>query len=216
MKKYVVKTPFFINYLYPKRLWHYKRTEKNIYLTFDDGPIPRVTPWVLEELKKYNAKATFFCIGKNIAENPQIFRQLYLEGHTVGNHTQNHLNGNKTPSGQYIENVIQAQQAITHHIAGKKQAGNLLFRPPYGKLSFKNARILQKQGYKIVMWDVLSGDFDQAITPEKCLNNVLKNIQSGSIVIFHDSTKAKKNLQYALPKVLTHFSKRGYSFKAIS
>jgi peptidoglycan/xylan/chitin deacetylase (PgdA/CDA1 family) len=208
MKKYVVKIPFFVPYFYPKRLWHFSRKEKTMYLTFDDGPIPKVTPWVLNELKKYNARATFFCIGKNIDENPGIFKQLTLEGHTVGNHTYNHLNGKITSEVAYMADVDKAQKLF--------DGNSVLFRPPYGKLDSKKARKLQKKGFKIVMWDVLSADFDQAISKEKCLENVLKNAGNGSIVIFHDSIKAAENLRYALPKVLAHFSEKGFTFKGIA
>ncbi len=203
----MVKIPFFVPYLYPKRLWHLSRKEKTIYLTFDDGPIPVVTPWVLNELNKYNAKATFFCIGKNIEENPEIFKGLIQDGHAVGNHTHNHLNARSTADSIYLENVDQAQKWFDRE--------SVLFRPPYGQLGSVKAKKLQEKGYKIIMWDVLSGDFDQTITKEKCLENVLKNTVNGSIVIFHDSMKAEENLRYILPGVLAHFSEKGFAFKAI-
>lgn len=218
MKKYLVKTPGFVKTLYPKRIWSLSKGEKDIYLTFDDGPIPVVTPWVLETLKSFEAKAIFFCIGKNVLENPEIFRQILRDGHTVGNHTQNHLNARNTKTDIYIDNVLKAQESL-EETAEKEYSKTIheqiLFRPPYGKLSFSKAKKLQKKGYKIVMWDVLSGDFDQTLTKEKCLENVLKNTKNGSIIIFHDSIKAEKKLRYALPKVLTHFSEKGFSFKAI-
>jgi len=204
----VVKIPFLVPFFYSKRIWHFPRAEKTIYLTFDDGPIPEVTPWVLNELKKYNAKATFFCVGKNIEENPGIFKQLSMEGHTVGNHTFNHLNANSVSDKDYLENILKAD---TYFEKGPK-----LFRPPYGKLSAKKASKLYKKGYKIVMWDVLSADFDQTITEESCLKNVINNAQNGSIIIFHDSKKAEKNLNYVLPKVLEHFSEKGFTFQAIA
>lgn len=223
MKKYVVKIPFFVPFFFPKRRWHFSRTEKTIYLSFDDGPIPEITPWVLNELKKYNAKATFFCIGKNIEENPEIFRQITQEGHTVGNHTYNHLNGWQTETSVYIENVEECTRQMAEVGRRKTDDGKqsiksskLLFRPPYGKITGKQAKFLRKKGYQIVMWDVLSGDFDQTISKEKCLENVLKNSGNGSIVIFHDSVKAEKNMRYVLPKVLAHFSKKGFRFKAIA
>ncbi len=203
----MVKIPFFVPYFYPKRVWHFSRREKTIYLTFDDGPIPEITPWVLKELKKYHAKATFFCIGKNIEENSTIFKQISLEGHTVGNHTFNHLNANKVSDKEYTENTVKAEPYF--------EKGAKLFRPPYGKLNSKKANLLLSKGYKIIMWDVLSADFDQSITEERCLKNVMKNTREGSVVIFHDSKKAAKNLQYVLPKMLAHFSEKGYAFKAI-
>tara|TARA_R110000850_G_scaffold199977_1_gene326158 strand:+ start:64617 stop:65276 length:660 start_codon:yes stop_codon:yes gene_type:complete len=218
LKKYLVKTPGIVKALYPKRRWSFTKEQKDIYLTFDDGPIPRVTPWVLETLKAFDAKATFFCIGKNVLENPEVFRKVLREGHTVGNHTQNHLNAQNTKADSYIDNVLKAQQALEETAEeehSKALQEQLLFRPPYGKLSSFKAKKLQHKGYKIVMWDVLSGDFDHTITQEKCLENVLKNTENGSIVIFHDSIKAEKNLRYALPKVLAHFSEKGCAFKAI-
>ncbi|OIP49724.1 MAG: polysaccharide deacetylase family protein [Flavobacteriaceae bacterium CG_4_8_14_3_um_filter_34_10] len=232
MKAYLVKTPKIFKLLFKKRLWAFSSKQKIIYLTFDDGPIPEVTPWVLEQLKKHQAKATFFCIGKNIEENPGIFNQIYKEGHAIGNHTQNHLNANLTSSDSYLENVLKAQEVINERIKilggnkverenssikneKKPQINQFLFRPPYGKLSSKKAKKLQKKGFQIVMWDVLSADFDSSISKEKCLENVLKNTRKGSIIIFHDSKKAEMNLRYALPKILTHYSNMGYVFKAI-
>ncbi|GGD82850.1 polysaccharide deacetylase family protein [Planktosalinus lacus] len=206
MKNYVVKNPFFISYLFPKRIWHFSRKQKTVYLTFDDGPIPDVTPWVLQQLKQYNAKATFFCIGHNIQKHPALFAQLKAEGHQLGNHTFNHLNASKTSFDEYMENTKKAEVYF-------KQP--LLFRPPYGKLDSKKAKALINSEYQIVMWDVLSADFDQSISPEICLKNVLSNATNGSIVIFHDSLKAEKNLRYALPEVLRHFSEKGFVFKAI-
>jgi peptidoglycan/xylan/chitin deacetylase (PgdA/CDA1 family) len=208
VKKYVVKIPFFVPYVYPKRLWHLSREKKTIYLTFDDGPIPVLTPWVLNELKKYNAKATFFCIGKNIEENAEIFKRLIVEGHAVGNHTHNHLNARITTDSAYLENVEMAQKWF--------ERDSVLFRPPYGQLSAVKAKRLEEKGYKIIMWDVLSGDFDQTITEQECLENVIKNTENGSVVIFHDSVKAEKNLRYVFPRVLAHFSENGFAFEAIT
>lgn len=206
MKKYVVKIPFFVKFLYPKRLWHFSRKQKAIYLTFDDGPTPEVTLWVLEQLKHHNAKATFFCIGANIEKHPTIFEQIKAEGHSVGNHTFNHLNASAASFEDYLENTEQARMYFN------KQT---LFRPPYGKLDSKKAKALLSRGYKIVMWDVLSADFDPKITPEECLNNVLKNTQNGSIIVFHDSLKSQEKLRYSLPKVLEFYAGKGVAFKAI-
>ena len=179
--------------------------ERVIYLTFDDGPIPEVTPWVLETLKHFDAKATFFCVGDNVVKHPEVFKKVLAAGHQVGNHTFNHLNGWKNPTDAYLENVERCSQVLP---------GNL-FRPPYGvlKLAQKNALLPR---YKIVMWDVLSGDFDHSITAERCLKNVIENTLSGSIVVFHDSMKAADRLQYVLPRTLDHFSAKGYSFDRIS
>tara|TARA_R100001230_G_C5655115_1_gene159983 strand:- start:155 stop:778 length:624 start_codon:yes stop_codon:yes gene_type:complete len=202
--------PRFIQRLYPERIWAFSREEKSIYLTFDDGPIPEVTPWVLDELKKYNAKATFFCIGENVQKHPEIFQRILSEGHSVGNHTFNHLNGWKTATSEYIENVDKAEAQMGNNSKFKIQDSRL-FRPPYGKITSKQAKILQRKGFKIVMWDIISYDYDANTSPEKCLQNVLKNIKPGSVIVFHDSLKAEKNLRYVLPKVLRFIGENGLS-----
>lgn len=224
MKWYVIKIPKWIKMLFPKRLWSFSEKENVLYLTFDDGPIPGVTPWVLEQLKQYNAKATFFCIGKNVEENPGVFKQLLAEGHSVGNHTHNHLNASKYSNKEYLDNVQKAQKVIQDWEIENTKISNRqsstvnqkLFRPPYGKLSSKKAKALLDLNYQIVMWEVLSADFDTTISKEKCLKNVLNNAKSGSIIIFHDSIKAGDKLRYVLPRVLTHYTEKGYTFKAIS
>ncbi|MES2411641.1 MAG: polysaccharide deacetylase family protein [Bacteroidota bacterium] len=191
-----VKTNYFVKRIFPNYIWDIPNNENKVFLTFDDGPTPEITEWTLAQLKKYEAKATFFCIGNNIEKHPGIFQKVIREGHTIGNHTFDHLKGWQTNTDDYIENVKHCQFNIQNSIF------NTLFRPPYGKIKPSQSRILRKLGYKIIMWDVLSYDFDQTITPEKCLNNVLKNIQSGSIIVFHDSIKAEQNLKYVLPKTL--------------
>ncbi len=208
MKTYFVKTPKFVQRLFPKRIWAFSTTKKEIYLTFDDGPIPKVTPWVLDLLKTYNAKATFFCIGKNISKHPEIFKKILSDRHSIGNHTYNHLNGWKTNTEEYIDNcekfdeILKQVQSDKSTITKQQATSNNLFRPPFGKLTSKQSKILQKKGYKIIMWNVLSADFDKSISKEKCLENVLKNIQVGSVVVFHDSLKSEEKLRYVLPKVL--------------
>ncbi len=208
MKPYFVKTPKFVQRLFPKRTWVFPYNENKVYLTFDDGPIPQVTPWVLDLLKEYNAKATFFCIGDNINKHPNVFKRLISEGHSIGNHTYHHLNGWKTKSEKYIDNcdkfgeILKQIQNDKSTINDQQSTTNNLFRPPFGKLTSPQSKLLQKRGYKIIMWDVLSADFDSQITKEKCLDNVLKNIRPGSIVVFHDSLKSEEKLRYALPKVL--------------
>ena len=192
--------------MFPNRLWRVKDSEA-VYLTFDDGPIPEVTPWVLEQLAEYNAKATFFCIGKNIDRNPEIFERLRSEGHTVANHTQDHLNGWKASTQDYLENVDRA--------SGHFKEDEQYFRPPYGKISSKQARSVQNAGYEIVMWEVLSYDFDRDISEEQCLENTISNIEPGSIVVFHDSKKAEKNLRYALPRTLKYIDERGWKCEAL-
>lgn len=193
--------------MFPTRLWKIEREAKDIYLTFDDGPHPEITPQVLDLLKEYNAKATFFCVGENVKEYPGIFSRIISEGHKVGNHTMHHLNGSKIKDDVYLGDILEAKQYIDTD----------LFRPPYGKLSSFQAQQLAQPLYKlkVVMWSVLSGDFDKKLSLEKCLNNVTLKSGPGDIVVFHDSEKAKKNLLYALPKVLDYFTQKGYSFKAI-
>lgn len=198
---YLVKTPQFIQKLFPNFTWRIPSAEKQIYLTFDDGPIPDVTPWVIEQLKAYNAKATFFCVGDNVSKNPEVFKQILDEGHKVGNHTYNHLNGWTTDNVKYFLNVRRCAHQIKSN----------LFRPPYGRLMPKQAEFLQRH-YRIVMWDVLSGDFDPDISAEQCLSNILKNAKPGSIVVLHDSLKAKDKLHFVLPKVLEYFSEKGFRF----
>ncbi|HAT63026.1 MAG TPA: polysaccharide deacetylase family protein [Flavobacteriaceae bacterium] len=212
MKLLFTKTPKFVTWLFPKRIWAFSRSEDKIYLTFDDGPIPEVTTWVLDQLKAYNAKATFFCIGENIKKHTNIFERIISEGHAFGNHSFNHLKGTETSTEKYIQNVDAFEKTIQNLKIEKSN----LFRPPYGKITKKQAKILQKKGYKIVMWDVLSYDWDKDISEEKCLQNVLQNIQPGSIVVFHDSLKAEKNLRFVLPKVLDNLSNRNLKLAAIT
>lgn len=203
---YLVKTPWWLKKLYGRCVWSLPSNggEKVLYLSFDDGPHPTITPFVLDELNKYQAKASFFCIGKNVAEHPTVYQRILTEGHRVGNHTHNHVNGWKVGDDAYITNV----ETAAGHIASN------LFRPPYGRIRFRQIKRLPQ--YRIIMWSVLSGDFDVAITPAKCLQNVVKHAQSGDIVVFHDSEKAFDRLQVALPKVLQHFSEKGFVFKAIN
>ena len=203
---YFVKTPRWLKEVYRNYVWDIPVREKKLFLSFDDGPHPVATPFVLNELAKYNAKGTFFCIGRNVEAHPQIFTKVCKENHSVGNHTHNHLNGWKTSAKEYLENVAEAG----NHIHSR------LFRPPYGRIKKQQGRSLLQQGFKVLMWDVLSGDFDKAIRPEKCLQNVVKSAKPGSIVVFHDSEKALANLKFTLPRVLEHFSQQGYQFDAIT
>lgn len=205
--------PRFVQRLYPERLWAFSREEQSVYLTFDDGPIPEVTPWVLDELKKHNAKATFFCIGENVQKHSEVFTRIIDEGHSVGNHTFNHLKGTNTETSEYIENVLKCEDIINSEF--RIQNSELLFRPPYGKITSKQARVLQKKGYTIVMWSIISYDYDANVSQEKCLQNVLKNIKPGSIIVFHDSLKAEKNLRFLLPKVLEIIKEDGYLVESI-
>lgn len=209
MKFYWVKTNAIIKKIFSNFVWDIPNYEKKIYLTFDDGPTPEITEWTLLQLKKHNAKATFFCIGKNIENHPDIFQKVVADEHAIGNHTFNHLNGWKTKTIDYLKNIELCETSL-------KPLKAKIFRPPYGKIKFFQASKLKKQGYKIIMWDVLSADFDKEISPEKCLDNVIANVKSGSIIVFHDSQKAFKNLEYALPKTLNFLEENGYSFGVIN
>lgn len=213
---YLVKSPLLLKWYYSNLIWNMDRSEKIVYLTFDDGPIPYVTEFVLNTLKSFKVKATFFCIGDNIIKHKAIFERLKIDGHKIGNHTYNHLNGWKTNDKVYIENFLKCQELTQSN----------LFRPPYGKikksqisklvdswqLTVGNELKTENRKLKIVMWDVLSGDFDQNLSPEKCLQNVINNIENGSIIIFHDSLKAYDRLKYILPKTIQYLSDKGYQF----
>jgi peptidoglycan-N-acetylglucosamine deacetylase len=211
MKLYWVKTNTWIKKIFSNYVWDIPNNENKIYLTFDDGPTPDVTEWVLAELKKNQAKATFFCIGKNIKNNPELFKKIIEDGHIVGNHTYNHLNGWRTNTDDYLSNSSFCQSTIYNLQSVKHK----LFRPPYGKLKRSQSKKLRQLGYKIIMWDVLSADFDQNITPEKCLENVVQNVVSGSVIIFHDSLKAYKNLKHVLPLSLQILKEKGFTFDTI-
>jgi peptidoglycan-N-acetylglucosamine deacetylase len=200
---YFIKTPWWLQQLYKGCTWQLPGKQKVLYLTFDDGPHPVATNFVLDELKKYGAKATFFCIGKNVCENRKIYERIIGEGHQTGNHTHNHLNGWATKNDTYVQNIA----AAAVHIQSP------LFRPPYGRIKRAQVKLLQR--YKIIMWTVLSGDFDKKITKEKCADNVLKNAESGAVIVFHDSEKAFEKMSYSLPIVLEYFSKKGYHFDVI-
>ncbi len=203
---YPIKTPWLLKRLFPKLYWEIPQNgEKAIYLTFDDGPNPGITDWVMDQLEAFNGKGTFFCQGNRVEEFPEFFKSIKERGHQVGNHSYDHPNGWQTRNEVYFFNVDRAQ-----HLIGTK-----LFRPPYGKLKISQARHLTKEFQKVIMWDVVSGDFDVGLSNEKCLSNVTQNARSGSIVVFHDMPKAEEKLRYVLPKVLEHFASQGYHFKKI-
>jgi len=204
---YLVRTPWWLKKIYSGLVWQMPVKEKVLYLSFDDGPHPEITPFVLDELKRYNARATFFCIGKNVKEYPQIYRRVLMEGHRVGNHTQNHLNGWKVDDKRYLEDIRDAARLIDSN----------LFRPPYGRIGAFQSRLLRGAplNYTIVMWEVLSGDFDKELNAAACARNVIRHARPGSIVVFHDSEKAFDRMKEALPRVLEHFSGLGYRFEAI-
>lgn len=215
MKFYWVKTNRLIKRLFPKYVWEIPSTDKKVYLTFDDGPTPEITQWVLSQLESHQAKATFFCIGQNIENHPEIFNKVIEDGHAIGNHTFNHLNGWNTATEDYVENTKRCEIQISNLNPKIHNQQSKIFRPPYGKIKSRQAKTLRQMGYKIIMWDVLSADFDKGISPEKCLKNVLSNIKSGSIIIFHDSIKAFQNLEYALPKTLAFLKENGYKCEPI-
>lgn len=198
--------------MYPDCVWDIPVQDNILYLTFDDGPHPEATPFVLDELKKYNAKATFFCIGKNVVQFPEIYKRILTEGHRTGNHSFNHVNGWKVDDKKYIDDVMQAKKFIDSDI----------FRPPYGRITKFQSQLLSgkqttghKQLFKIIMWNVLSADFDLSITPEKCATNVIRNARRGSVIVFHDSQKAFSKLRFALPEVLKHFTSKNFRFEEI-
>lgn len=203
------KIPVFFTRWWPELTWHRQTDKKYIYLTFDDGPIPVVTEWVLDILMKYDAKATFFCVGDNIRKHPEVFYKLISDGHRVGNHTFNHLKGWKTDNDRYLQNIADCAAVIDRNT--DSHPGKPLFRPPYGAI--RPAQIQRiKTDYEIVMWDVLSGDFEKNVSAERCLQMVLKYTESGSIVVFHDSLKTYSKLQKVLPQFLEYFTSRGYKF----
>ncbi|RDI52211.1 polysaccharide deacetylase family protein [Flavobacterium glaciei] len=209
MKFYWIKTNWIIKKIFSNYIWDVSNTGKTVYLTFDDGPIPEITEWVLDELRNHNVKATFFCIGTNIEKNPEIFKRIIREGHSVGNHTFNHLNGWETSTNAYLEN-IKAYEDIKENTTDYN-SNSKIFRPPYGKLKTAQSKAIRKLGYKIIMWDVLSADFDTTLSKEQCLDNVLPNIKPGSIIVFHDSLKAFKNLEYVLPKTIAFLKENKFN-----
>lgn len=207
-----VKTNKWIKKIFNNLVWDIPNSDKKIYLTFDDGPIPKVTEWVLDLLKSEEIKATFFCIGDNIKKHPEVYKRILSEGHQTGNHTFNHLNGWKTETKSYLGNFKLCE---TEHLKLNTEH-SFLFRPPYGKIKPSQSKAIRQLGYKIIMWDVLSYDFDPTISVEKCLENVISNTEQGSIIVFHDSLKAEKNLKYALPKAIQILKNRGFVFDVIS
>jgi peptidoglycan-N-acetylglucosamine deacetylase len=203
------RTPFFLPWLYPSLTWKISTSEKIIYLTFDDGPVPGPTEFVLDTLKNFNAKATFFCIGENVKKYPVIFKRIVNDGHQVGNHTFNHLKGWRTPPSVYLENVTLCQ----NELRTSREDSPSLFRPPYGRITPK--QIKQLSGYQIVMWDVLTYDYNKNLSRKHCLKQSIKATRPGSIVVFHDSLKAEKSMKYVLPVFIDHFLNLGYSFQSI-
>jgi peptidoglycan-N-acetylglucosamine deacetylase len=202
------KIPTFFTRWWSELTWHRQNQEKHIYLTFDDGPIPVVTEWVVDILAQYQAKATFFCVGDNIRKHPEVFYKVIAGGHHVGNHTFNHLKGWKTTNEQYLQNIKECSNVL--HL-DTSLGSKPLFRPPYGAITPSQIQMI-KSDYEIVMWDVLSGDFEKNVSAERCLQMVLKYTESGSVVVFHDSLKTYEKLQKVLPPFLEYFTSRGYKF----
>jgi peptidoglycan/xylan/chitin deacetylase (PgdA/CDA1 family) len=209
LHRYFIKTPWLVKQIFPGYIWSIPASENEVYLTFDDGPHPEITPWVMNQLKAYGAEATFFCIGENVERYHEVYRKLLMEGHAVGNHTQHHINGWESTTMQYLDDVREASKFIQSN----------LFRPPYGRIKKRQAgqvaEAMQQPGTRIIMWDVLSGDFDTSYSKEQCLSNVLNNVEKGSVIVFHDSEKAFRNLEFILPKVLDSLHREGYKLKKI-
>jgi peptidoglycan/xylan/chitin deacetylase (PgdA/CDA1 family) len=197
---YFIKTPWYLKSVYPSLVWDMPKGNR-MYLTFDDGPVPGVTDAILDILRSFQAKATFFCIGDNVRKHPELFQRIIDEGHRVGNHTFHHRNGWKTETAVYVDDVQACDQLV----------GSVLFRPPYGRIGFQQIQELKKR-YAIIMWDVLSGDFDTELTAEDCIEHVKQHASDGSIVVFHDSEKASARVIPALPAVLQHFASSGFQF----
>jgi peptidoglycan/xylan/chitin deacetylase (PgdA/CDA1 family) len=190
--------------IFGSQVWNIQTEDPVLFLTFDDGPIPEVTPWVLDELDKYNAKATFFCIGDNVNRHPGIYRNILDRGHVTGNHSYHHLNGWNTDNESYFADVMKCSEVVRSY----------LFRPPYGKIKPAQVNFLKKN-FTIIMWDVLSRDYNQNLSGETCTKNVIGKAKAGSIVVFHDSLKARDRLEVALPATLSFFKEKGFSFQPL-
>lgn len=197
--------PRIVSKAFPSLVWQVDDKKKVVYLTFDDGPIPETTEWILNTLEKFDAKATFFCVGENVQKHPILYQKILQAGHLTGNHTFNHLNGWTTDTDTYVQNIEKAAKLIKSN----------LFRPPRGMIRINQAQEVLKK-YNVVMWNVLSVDYDQSVSPEQCLKNVTSNAKGGSIVVFHDSIKARKNMMYALPKTLEYFAEKSYRFATLN
>lgn len=208
----MTKSPYLLKMLYPDRIWKGASTGKRLYLTFDDGPIPEVTPWVLETLQRYQAKGLFFCIGDNVSKHPKIFRNIMACGHGIGNHTFHHVKGWGCDSQNYLEDVLKAQREFEKYDLDIQTNKQMVFRPPHGKMTHAQALELRKKGFKIVMWDILSKDYKADLDAEEIFLRIKKYTRSGSILVFHDSLKSEKNLRVVLPLVLEHYTKEGFQF----
>lgn len=205
------RTPFFLPVLYPTLTWRIPARDKHIYLTFDDGPVEKPTRFVLDILKSYSARATFFCIGDNVRKHSHVLEEVIADGHRIGNHTFNHLNGWREPNRRFFENIDRCDEILSQFLVHEHRR---LFRPPYGKITYPQIRKVTPR-YEVVMWDVLTKDYDRSSDPKFLLEKSLAATRPGSIVVFHDSLKALSNLEYMLPRYLEHFTREGYSFLSL-
>ena len=201
----VFKIPSFIHSIYPGFEWKYETNEKELYLTFDDGPCSGVTNWILDKLDEYHARATFFCVGENVHKEPGLYNEITQRGHAIGNHTYHHLNNRKSSDEEYVDNVIRCSELVE----------TSLFRPPYGRINPRQATTLINKGYRIIMYSVLANDFNPKLSPEFIFRKINLQTTKGSIVVFHDSIKAKENMKSCLPMFLDSFAKQGYRFLPI-
>ena len=195
----------FSNLFFPGLTWKIPSKAKRLFLTFDDGPHPEITPKVLNILEAYDANATFFCVGKNVHHHPDTYSEILRRGHQTGNHTYHHLNGWITNENNYMSDIMKCSEQVDSN----------LFRPPYGRITTKQAKTLKKEGFRIIMWSVLTKDYKKSVEEETLLKKAIKRTRPGSIIVFHDSVKAASHLMYILPRFLEHFAKEGYSFEVI-
>lgn len=200
----IARIPSLITRSFKRMTWNIKGDSKSVYLTFDDGPTPKVTSWVLDKLDEHSAKATFFCLGRNVDAHPDILREIKRRGHSAGNHTYSHMKGYSASNSKYMDDIRLADELID----------SKLFRPPYGRILPRQVKEILPH-YKIIMWEVLSVDYNSKVSGDRVIKNVIKNVRPGSIVVFHDSDKARKNLYYALPVVLEYLKDNGYKMQAI-
>ncbi|MBY0432600.1 MAG: polysaccharide deacetylase family protein [Cyclobacteriaceae bacterium] len=209
------RSPFFLHWIYKDVVWRMPAEAKELYLTFDDGPVPGPTEFVLEELKKHNLTATFFCIGDNVRKHQAIFQKIIEAGHSIGNHTFNHLSGWKTSNADYLKNIHACDEQMVQSFSAYREGNDKrnLFRPPYGRITPSQVRSLKE--YKIVMWDVLTHDYAKSLSSEQCLRGSIGATRPGSIIVFHDSVKAERNMTYVLPRYIDHFLSEGYVFKSL-
>lgn len=205
---YLHKTPAMLKWLYPGLEWHGSREERTIYLTFDDGPVPEYTEFILGVLEKYQVRSTFFCVGDNVRKHPDIFQKVVSAGHSIGNHTMHHVKGWGMEPEDYMEDVAMCQAEML-----SQGIDTNLFRPPYGRATRKQLSALGD--YRVIMWDVLSGDFDQSLSPARCYQKTIKAVRNGSYIVFHDNDKARERLFFVLPKLIDELLEQQFLFKAL-